>query len=117
MHSHQFLEEWYKGVDNFFDTIDRTVGLEGILINKVYWADTATDPQTTLDINSRWDIKKNNDRLDVFYDYLEGILPKNNIAELPRELFVANPNHKWGIAPFHYIDEYYISMINIIKNK
>lgn len=115
MHSSQFLEEWYKGVDNFFHIVDKTVGFEGILINKVYWADTATDPLATLDINNRWEIEKNNDRLDVFYNYLEKILPKTNIIEAPKELFTANPSHQWGLAPFHYIDEYYAWMIDKIK--
>ncbi len=115
-YTNRFLEEWYKGVDSFFDTIDRTVGLEGIRLNKVYWAETGTDSLTTRIINSRWDIEKNNDLLDIFYDYLDKILPKSNVIEVPRELFVANPNHQWGVAPFHYIDDYYTTMIKRLKN-
>lgn len=115
-HSEQFLSEWYKGVENFLSVIDKTVGRDKIKLNKIYWADRAADDQHTVEINRRWDIATHNNKLDVLYGYLEKRLPAASIIEVPKELFIANPSHRWGLAPFHYIDEYYIAMVDRLKN-
>ncbi|MGP5646295.1 DUF6270 domain-containing protein [Psychrobacter celer] len=115
-HSEQFLSEWYKGVENFLSVIDKTVGREKIKLNKIYWADRATDEKHTVEINKRWDVAKNNNKLNVLYSFLEKRLPATSIIEVSKELFIANPNHQWGLAPFHYTDDYYTTMVEILKN-
>ena len=115
-HSEQFLLEWYKGVEHFLNVIDKTVGLEKIKLNKIYWADRATDDKHTVEINTRWDIAKHNSKLSVLYSFFEKRLPASSIIEVPKELFIANPSHRWGLAPFHYTDEYYIEMVDRLKN-
>lgn len=49
------------------------------------------------------------------YDFLEKNLPKECIVEVNNDLLIANPEHKWGLASFHYIDEYYIELIEVLK--
>lgn len=114
--SNQYLEEWYKGVDNFLSIIDKTIGRENIRINKVYWSNIATDNKHTAEINKRWDVAKHNDKLNILYSFLEKRLPAVSIIEVPKELFIANPEHRWGLSPIHYVDEYYTTMIEILKN-
>lgn len=113
--SDQYLKLWKEGVDNLFNTVNNTVGLEAIRINKVYWTSVATNPQDSMMLNEKWDIEKNNAKLDVMYEYVENILPPSSIIEVDKSLLIADSNHKWGLSPFHYTDDYYRKMLEIIK--
>ena len=113
--SDQYFKLWKEGVDNLFTTVSNTVGLEAIRINKVYWTDTATDAQDTIKLGEKWDIEKNNAKLDAMYEYVENILPSLSIIEVDKNLLIADSNHKWGLSPFHYTDDYYQKMLEIIK--
>ncbi len=114
--SDHYLEIWYKGVDSFLSAVDSEVGLDVIKINKIYWADTATNPKDNLELKEKWSIDKNNKKLSKMYGYLENILPSQSIIEIPEKLFVADSDHKWGLSPFHYIDDYYKVALEKLKN-
>ncbi|MFP3454854.1 DUF6270 domain-containing protein [Psychrobacter sp. SIMBA_152] len=113
--SDEYLNIWYKGVDNLFSTIDAKIGLDAVKINKVYWADSATNLQDTIKLRKKWSIEKNNEKLNVMYDYIESMLPASSIIHVPKSLLVADSEHKWGLAPFHYINDYYETMLNTLK--
>ncbi len=113
--SDQYLKLWKEGVDNLFNTVSNTVGLEAIKINKVYWTNTATNSQDSIMLNEKWDIEKNNEKLNTMYEYVESILPQSSIIGVSKDLLVADSNHKWGLSPFHYTDDYYRKMLQIIK--
>lgn len=114
--SDEFLEHWYKGVSNFLGVMNETRGLEAVRVNKVYWADTATKPEDTVEMKNKWSIDKQNDKLDVMYSYIEKLLPKNCMIEVPNSILIANSDHKWGFSPFHYIDDYYYTMLDLLKD-
>jgi len=113
--SDQYLTLWREGIDNLFSVIDARADLDKVKINKVYWSDIATDEQDTIKLNEKWDIEKNNAKLDAMYEYVENILPSSSIIEVDKRLLIADSNHKWGLSPFHYTDDYYRKMLEIIK--
>ncbi|MGM8871250.1 DUF6270 domain-containing protein [Psychrobacter sp. 2Y5] len=113
--SDQYFELWKKGVDNLFTMVSNTVGLEAVKINKVYWTDKATDAQDTIKLGEKWDIEKNNEKLNMMYKHVESILPQSSIIEFSKDLLIADSNHKWGLSPFHYTDDYYKRMLEIIN--
>ena len=113
--SDQYFTLWKKGVDNLFNTVNNTVGLEAIKINKVYWTNVANNPQDSIVLSEKWDIEKNNAKLDAMYEYVEKILPSSSIIEIDKGLLVADSDHKWGLSPFHFTDDYYRRMINAFK--
>ncbi len=113
--SDQYLTLWREGIDNLFSVIDARADLNKVKINKVYWSDIATDEQDTIKLNEKWDIEKNNAKLDAMYEYVENILPSSSIIEVDKSLLIADSNHKWGLSPFHYTDDYYRKMLEIIK--
>lgn len=45
--SNEYLELWYKGVDNLLKSIDNTVGLNKIKLSKVFWTDISTNDNDT----------------------------------------------------------------------
>ncbi len=110
-----YLTLWREGVDNLLSVIDATVGLDKVKINKVYWSDIATDEQDSIKLNEKWQIERNNAKLNAMYEYVESILPSSSIIEVDKSLFIADSNHKWGLSPFHYTEEYYRKMLEIIK--
>lgn len=113
--SDQYLTLWREGIDNLLSVIDARADLDKVKINKVYWSDIATDEQDTIKLNEKWDIEKNNAKLDAMYEYVENILPSSSIIEVDKSLLIADSNHKWGLSPFHYTDDYYRKMLEIIK--
>lgn len=113
--SDQYLKLWKEGVDNLFNTVNNTVGLETIRINKVYWTNIATNPQDSTVLNEKWNIEKNNAKLNVMYEHVEKILPSSSIIEIDKKLLVADSDHKWGLSPFHFTDDYYRRMVNIFR--
>ena len=114
--SDEFLEHWYEGVSNFLGIMNETGALETIRVNKVYWADTATKPEDTLEMKNKWSIENQNEKLDVMYSYIEKLLPKKCMIEVPKSVLIANSDHKWGFSPFHYIDDYYYTMLDLLKD-
>ena len=47
-------------------------------------------------------------------DYLEKYMPKAHVINIC-DKYCADENHKWGLAPMHYCDKYYIDMLSRIK--
>jgi hypothetical protein len=54
-----------------------------------------------------WDHAHANRVLGEFYDRFQACIDPVAVIEMPRELRVFSPVHKWGPAPYHYIDDYY----------
>lgn len=95
---------WHESVDAFdarlreLDLFERTIVLE------VPWALRTTEGKTT-----PWSMGVRagdaNKRYRRYYDYLRQT--GHHIVELPAEVVLADPEHKWGLAPFHYTPEVY----------
>lgn len=83
---------------------DRTV----VLANK--WAETLADDQPTAR-----SFRMSADDANVEYaDYFEMLEATGwNVAHPQDESPIADSNHKWGAAPFHYTRAYYFLMWNI----
>lgn len=90
---------WTEGVRRLVDL----VGPQRIVVNRVYWA---TQSKTGEALPRGEQIAMANRRLEKFYDELLGAYPLR-IIEYPPHLLVADPEHRWGISPFHYIPQMY----------
>ncbi|WP_440464611.1 DUF6270 domain-containing protein [Psychrobacter sp. ASPA161_6] len=113
--SEQYFKLWKEGVNNLFNAVSNTVGLEAVRINKVYWTNVATNSQDSIVLNEKWDIEKNNAKLAAMYEHVEKILPSSSIIEIDKELLIADSDHKWGLSPFHFTDDYYRRMVNTFR--
>ena len=66
------------------------------------------------------DNKTKNQVLEYMYDLLVNFIPGIHIInEMPQT--VASENHKWGLSPMHYYDDYYLRVLKrlneIISNR
>ncbi|MDN3240063.1 DUF6270 domain-containing protein [Glycomyces tritici] len=77
-----------------------------VLIHRAFWAvnDTAGRPVSDLRRTRR-----NNTWLERAYAILEAALGDRALppVEVDASLRIADPGHRWGPGPYHYIDEYY----------
>lgn len=48
-----------------------------------------------------------NSYLSFYYSILEKEINNVSVIHLPQEVQLASKSHRWGLAPFHYIDDYY----------
>lgn len=61
------------------------------------------------DINNLNNNKIVNDLLEYMYDYLEANFPNALVIDIC-DSFCADENHKWGLSPMHYEQEYYVKV-------
>ena len=113
--SSEYMDLWQAGVDYFINIINETVGLDKLKINKVYWANCASNPKDTDILTNKWQVELHNQKLNDMYEYLKKRLPESSIIEIDSKLLVADSNHKWGLSPFHYVDDYYKEIGRILR--
>ena len=77
-----------------------------IIIHKAYYSDPTNDK-----------FIKINNTLKLYYSLLEKYLPNAISIEVPCQYRLSSIYHKWGEAPYHYIDEYYLNFIKVMSYK
>lgn len=95
---------WRESVDAFDGCLREFRLFEKTIVLDVPWALRTTEGKTTpwsMGVRAG-DANKNYQR---YYDYLRQT--GHHMVELPLELVLADPHHKWGLAPFHYTPEVY----------
>lgn len=101
-----------------FEKIYRIISEKGlsdrIFIKKLYWTDT--DEAGNQLVKYLDQIKKVNGKFDRIYNALTRKYPRLNFIEFDPAVLIANSNHKWGLAPYHYIDKLYLNALSSIKN-
>lgn len=104
--SDEFYSLWEEGFKNFIQHCSSLNVVNKIFINKVYWAETVDDDQKIVNYDLE-KIKLNNIILNRLYEIVEKYLPIEQFIEYPDTVFVTKRQHKWGVMPFHYIDDFY----------
>ena len=64
-----------------------------------------------------WEFERANRVLDQFYTQAIPLLQPIAVVESAPELRISGTNHKWGLAPYHYIDEYYKDIVRQISEQ
>lgn len=102
--SDEHFEGWAEKATNFVNDLMNAQLLEKTRIIRIDWAEVAIDGQVTprsMGIRA----SEANILYERYYGHLADLGVKS--IEVPTELVLAAPQHKWGIAPFHYIPEVY----------
>lgn len=94
-----FFALWTAGLGRLLSSVDKS----RVVLNRVYWAEYLPDGS---DASSPGWIRRSNAVLQHLYDTVDAYwgLP---CIDYPRESLVADPDHRWGLAPFHYTAEVY----------
>ena len=86
---------WCKGWTRMTQDLEARGQLDRLVVNQMFWAPTGQ----TMHDNIR---DRMNECLQTMYDHCRKTLPSRNFISYDPKLFVADPDHKWGLAPFHY---------------
>lgn len=97
-------ERYFELFANGWRRLTQLVDPSRIVVNKVYWAEADATGTRLPAIDS---IQQANANLDRIYDLVLEISPSVRWIEYPQEVFVADPQHKWGLSPFHYVERFY----------
>lgn len=80
-----------------------------IILHKAYLLDTYIDCQGEKQYFESY-IVRNNDKINkmlrFMYDYIEKSIRNIKVIDISDKYFACE-NHKWGLAPMHYQEEYY----------
>lgn len=82
---------------------DRLSGVP-VIVHRALWAthSVAGEPLAKSDFAER-----NNRWLTRAYDLLHEAFPDGGLITPASEAVVADPEHRWGLDPFHYVPDYY----------
>ena len=111
--SEEWFEEWKKGCLEFIKLAKENNLLNKIILNKVYWTAFLNQNEQFYNIEQ---VNKANKFLDKQYDFIEKFIGENNTIVYSKSLLFANKKHIWGLSPFHYVDELYLSMLLQLKD-
>lgn len=95
---------WRAQVDTFDERLRELSLFDRTVVLDVPWALRTTEGKTT-----PWSMGVRagdaNKHYQRYYDYLRQT--GHHMVELPAEIVLADPDHRWGLAPFHYTPEVY----------
>ena len=103
--SDHFLCLWAVAWSNFISIIKQRNLINRLLINRVYWSNKTENLQKYIDFDE-YLIEKNNLFLDKLYNIIANDISFNQFITYDMSLLRGSENHKWGISPFHFIDEF-----------
>lgn len=111
--SDEFLEYWKKGWSNFIDLAKKNQFLHKIILNKVFWTNqTSSGGQVVSDLYQSW-INENNRWLQKLYSHIETVGGVKTL-DYPKELLIADVDHRWGLQPYHYTKPLYLYLLDYI---
>lgn len=79
-----------------------------VILHKAYWTSAYQEGSTTRPFPRDWRrrIFRRNELLEACHSHLERLLPEVITVE-PRQSYVADPSHRWGLGSSHYEHAYY----------
>ncbi len=102
----EHFELWQQGFNKFVAEA-RAKGMEPI-VNRVWWASAVSDGTPLREPPDH--IAASNRYLARLYEAADALnLPSITYGAAP---FVASAEHKWGLAPFHYVDDVYLRFLS-----
>jgi hypothetical protein len=102
--SERHRELWKSGLRRLFDALMQRNMISRVIVNKVFWADRMEDRSMLPGYDSAA-IREANELLEWMYRELETYVPPAQWMKF--DSLLLNPEHRWGIAPFHYSDTFY----------
>lgn len=107
-----YIERFCKSVENIYES-------DHIFIHEAYMANKYFDENGNCKLFAEELLDKNkkiNEQLKFYYNLLKKNLPDAVIIDTA-DRYVADYNHKWGLSPMHYQQEYYIFVLGFLYSR
>lgn len=83
-----------------------------IVLHQAWYTARTADPAVPFYSTATKHAMSSNEALAAWYSSLRGAFGRRlHVIEPPRELLVGDPAHRWGLAHYHYVPEYYTWML------
>lgn len=105
-------ELWTEAATAFTSFLQRRGLFERTVVLQVPWALHTTEGKPTpwsMGVRAR-DANRN---YEYYYNVLHAL--GHTVIKVPQEKVIANPQHRWGLAPFHYTDEVYLEVLRQLR--
>jgi hypothetical protein len=106
---------WETGWTKFCETLDRLGLLNKLCINEVFWSRRTALGNPFSAHHTDVQIEDANSTLSRMYDRIAKDIPRSQFIRFPADVFVGSDQHKWGLSPFHYVDDYYRTAADAIS--
>lgn len=108
--SNEFKMLWEAGLQRLKEHCEE-LKIDKIFINCVFY-----QPTGNYSIDSSAKIAEKNEYLRAAYVKLENTFGSQAMIQYPEDIIKADPEHKWGLAPFHFTsDTYRFFLSELIK--
>ncbi len=110
---------WKRSMKQYIKNLLRIYYEERIIIHETYFVDSYITGSGEIEWFSDDQIEFNhniNALLEEYYHHIKTKLPDANVLNIIADYNMAYENHIWGNQPVHYIDDYYINALKILKN-
>jgi len=107
------MKLWKERALLFIEEITSCYASKKIILHKAFWREryaTGNGEEKSFDESY---INDNNKRLTEYYRFIEENIP--GIKTIVINDFNALETHKWGLAPFHYQDAYYLELLEQLR--
>jgi len=111
----QHLRFWERGWNRFMQLMDETNSVSKLRISRTFWSETTESGGSFDRENTPQLIGTANKHFERLFRRCSDDLSVGNFYDFDPSLFKGKDGHKWGQAPFHYADPYYIAMLENIK--
>jgi len=95
---------WIKGLEKLAYCLKKNNLDNKVVLNKIYWTNFIGEEKSINIQYSTEHVEKANNELERMYIKFIKFLPNTKVVKYPKEMLYSDPNHKWGLAPFHYND-------------
>lgn len=103
-HDQFFWDKFIEGIERLFQHMSLEGKLEKVFINELFLAKKDSSGNYFSNVEH---IDAQNNCLKKAYDILRCYLNPEQFITYDKKLFIANPNHRWGLDPMHFIDDFY----------
>lgn len=104
--SDEKFELWKEGFRNFIGRLEKVDAIKKIRVSRVFWSEAIEGGDHFVEPNISY-IKRNNEMLRKMYSYMSSFINVNQFIDYPENILVSASTHKWGVEPFHYVNELY----------
>jgi len=111
------LNEWKKACRLFVNFISESDAVDKIILHQAYWKKSYVTNSGCIEKFSdieQTEIEKQNMILEERYEYLKSLVP--NIRVILVDKYMADKSHVWGLAPYHYEEDYYLEVAKLLLN-
>lgn len=102
-----FLSRWDAAAQRLINLLQD----ERVILNRVFWA---AEDQNGQDLTQKFPVDLNNQVLDHMYRILQEGLDCT-VIDYPRNLMVADSEHRWGLSPFHFTRGFYVHFLESLR--